>query len=79
MASGLPVVVSNSGAYRELIEPHNGFVQQGSVGLLCDALRYLVENEGERRKIGLSNRNWMAKKFDAAVQCKEYAKALLEL
>jgi glycosyltransferase involved in cell wall biosynthesis len=79
MASGLPVVVSNSGAYHELIEPHNALVQRGSVRSLYDALLNLVENENERRKIGLSNRNWMIQRFDAAIQCREYARALLEL
>jgi glycosyltransferase involved in cell wall biosynthesis len=79
MASGLPVVVSNSGAYHELVEPHNTFVPQGSMSSLFDALVDLVENEETRRKIGQSNRNWMMEKFDAAIQCNLYAKALLEL
>jgi glycosyltransferase involved in cell wall biosynthesis len=79
MASGLPVVVSSSGAYRELVDPHNAFVRQGSVKSLYDALLTLVENEKERRKIGVSNRNWTIERFDAAVQCREYARALLGL
>jgi len=79
MASGLPVVVSDSGAYRELVEPHNAFIQQGSVQSLYDALLTLVENEKQRKKIGLANRDWMIERFDATVRCKEYAKALLEL
>jgi glycosyltransferase involved in cell wall biosynthesis len=79
MASGLPVVVSDSGAYRELVEPNNAFVRQGSENSLFDALLGLVENERARRKIGQSNRNWMTERFDAAIQCNLYAKALLEL
>lgn len=79
MASGLPVVVSNSGAYPELVEPNNAFVQQGSVSSLFAALLDLVENEKKRRKIEQANRTWMMERFDAALQCDLYARALLAL
>jgi len=67
MASGKPVVATESGAIPEIVEnEENGFlVQPGNVDKLRDALEYLIDNESEIKKIGMRNRKKVLDKFDA--------------
>jgi phosphatidyl-myo-inositol dimannoside synthase len=58
MASGLPVVVTDTGGTQELISPEqNGLVVDwGDVGQLTAALRRLVEDSAMRQRMGENNR-----------------------
>jgi len=67
MASGKPVVATNSGAIPEIVEDQkNGFlVPPGNSKKLRDALEHLIENESERKKIGIRNRKKALERFNA--------------
>jgi|GEM_PF-1706324 len=79
MASGLPLIVSDSGTYPEMVGSDNFIVAQGDVKQLYESLRILVEDEALRRKIGASNRMRAEELFDGKKCCESYAKAVMEL
>jgi glycosyltransferase involved in cell wall biosynthesis len=79
MASGLPVIVSDSGAYRELVGPENLVVRQRSVRELLSALELLMADRAKRRRVAQSNRKRAFELFNGRRQCKEYASALMEI
>ena len=64
MASGLPLVVSDSSAYSEIVGSYNFIVTQVDVKQLYESLRILVEDEALRRRIGASNRMRAEELFD---------------
>ena len=79
MASGLPLVVSDSGAYPEIVGPDNFIVPQNNVKQLYESLRVLIDDEELRRKIGAISRRRAEELFDGKKCCEEYAKALIKL
>jgi len=79
MASGLPLVVSDSGAYPEIVGPDNFIVAQGDTRQLFESLRILVEDEELRRRIGASNRARAEELFDGRKCCEAYAEELMKL
>jgi glycosyltransferase involved in cell wall biosynthesis len=79
MASGLPLVVSDSGAYPEMIGSDNFIIVQGDTKQLYESLRILVEDEALRRRIGASNRIRAEELFDGKKCCESYAKTVMEL
>ncbi len=79
MASGLPIVISNSGAYPEMVGSNNFIIPQGDIKRLYESLRILVEDEELRHKIGASNRRRAEELFDGRKCCEAYAKELIKL
>ncbi|MCS7366861.1 MAG: glycosyltransferase family 4 protein [archaeon YNP-WB-062] len=79
MASGLPLVVSDSGAYPEIVGSDNFIVEQGNAKQLYESLKILVEDEKLRRRISASNRARAEKLFDGKKCCEAYAEELIKL
>jgi glycosyltransferase involved in cell wall biosynthesis len=79
MASGLPIVVTDSGAYSEIVGPENLLVEQGSSLQLYDSLKALINDPKRIRLIGRSNRKKAEKDFDGKKQCSLYAKELMSV
>ncbi|MDI6856330.1 MAG: glycosyltransferase family 4 protein [Candidatus Thermoplasmatota archaeon] len=79
MASGLPIVTTNSGAIPEVVGSENVVVPQGSVKELYLALGDLIEDVKKRRQIGVSNRKRALELFDARKNCERLEKEILSL
>ena len=64
-ASGVPVVVSNSGGLPETVSPgHSGLVfENGNAGQLAEAVLSIVGNEDRRRSMGAAARDWVMRTF----------------
>jgi glycosyltransferase involved in cell wall biosynthesis len=56
MATGLPVVVTDTGGARELVDRNGMVVSWGSVDELTDALAELVVSVTKRQRMGLRSR-----------------------
>jgi len=79
MASGLPVIVSDSSAYPEMVGPDNFVVNQGSVDQIANALKILITDAEKRKIIGRRNRERVEEMFSGRKQCRAYAEALMQL
>lgn len=64
MASGLPIVVTDSGNLPALAGGLNPVVRQGDSGQLASAISALATNPDLRRRIGVANRESMLAQFD---------------
>jgi spore coat protein SA len=64
-ASGVPVVVSNSGGLPETVSPgQSGLVfENGNAGELAEAVLSIVGNEDRRRSMGAAARDWVMRTF----------------
>jgi len=57
MASGLPVIVTDTGGTQELVKEENGLVVPwGDADVLADALAFLIESPDQMRKMGQNSR-----------------------
>jgi glycosyltransferase involved in cell wall biosynthesis len=79
MASGLPVVTSNSGSIPEAVGSQNILVEKGSVKALYDALKVLLVDKKMRVSIGEKNRNRVENFFDIKKQSAIYEKEIIDL
>jgi glycosyltransferase involved in cell wall biosynthesis len=79
MAYGLPAVVTDVGGNAEVVVPgHNGFVvEPGSIEQLTDAIKRLLANGEERRKMGENGRR-TAKQFDVDLLMSQLQEVLLK-
>lgn len=77
MASGLPVIGSNSGGIPELVKNnYNGFItQERDVQDIADKINYLLNNDKEREKIA-QNGIKVARERDYSQIARKYAKIL---
>jgi len=66
MASGKPLIGSNVGGISMMIrDGWNGFlIEPGNEKKLADKIRYLVENEDERKRMGKNSRKLAKEEFD---------------
>jgi phosphatidylinositol alpha-1,6-mannosyltransferase len=64
-ASGVPVVVSNSGGLPETVSPgQSGLVfENGNAGELAEAVLSIVGNEDRRRSMSAAARDWVMRTF----------------
>lgn len=62
-ASGLPVITTDSGSNREIVEKGNLFISQGDKNEIVKAIEYLSD-EGTRLSIGRKNRRFIESHFD---------------
>jgi glycosyltransferase involved in cell wall biosynthesis len=74
LSCGTPVVASNINGIREIITSYkNGIlVPPFEVSKLAEAIIYLLENEDERKRIGLEGRKIVEKKFSASLMAKKH-------
>lgn len=77
MASGLPVVSTECGAVREIVDDANPIVPEDSTAAARDAILKLVENPTQAREIGVVNRKRVEKLFDAKSQSRKLEEYLL--
>jgi glycosyltransferase involved in cell wall biosynthesis len=72
-ANGVPVVQPRHGSFPELIEMTGGglLVPAGDPSALASALRYLLEQPDERRRLGLRGHDSVHQRFDAATMARE--------
>ena len=78
MAYGLPAVVTDVGGNAEVVvQDHNGFVvEPGSIQQLTDAIKHLLANGEERRRMGKNGRE-RAKEFDLDLLMSQLQEVLL--
>jgi glycosyltransferase involved in cell wall biosynthesis len=81
MASGKPLIGSKVGGIpMQIKEGWNGFlVEPGNVKQLTEKLRYLVENEGERTRMGRNSRRLAEEEFDWDKVSEKYLKIYEEI
>jgi len=81
MASGKPLIGSNVGGITmQIRDGWNGFlVEPGNERQLAERIKYLVENEEERRKMGRNSRKLAEEEFDWAKITEKYLKVYEEL
>ena len=83
MAAGLPVVATDVGGNRDLVQQHTtGFlVRPDDDGQLCEKLRWLSADAVMARSLGSAGKAWIRKNCDTTVLAKKTAaiyRALLE-
>tara|TARA_R110000823_G_scaffold210224_14_gene340608 strand:+ start:48751 stop:49869 length:1119 start_codon:yes stop_codon:yes gene_type:complete len=81
MASGLPVIATDVGGNRELVEDgvNGALVPAGDVAALSRALRALLNDDGERRRRGDNAQDFVHSHFDWAVTVAQYVRVYEEL
>ena len=81
MASGKPLIGSNVGGITmQIKDGWNGFlVKPRNERQLAERIKYLVENEEERRKMGRNSRKLAEEEFDWAKITEKYLKVYEEL
>jgi glycosyltransferase involved in cell wall biosynthesis len=81
MASGKPLIGSKVGGIpMQIKEGWNGFlVEPGDVRQLAERILYLVENEGERMRMGENSRKLAKEKFDWERISERYLKVYEEI
>ncbi len=79
MASGLPIVTTDSGSIPEVVGSNNFVVHQGSTNELRDALELLITDISKRRQIGTMNRNSALNRFDINKQIAALESEFLKL
>lgn len=64
-ASGVPVVVSNSGGLPETVSPGKGGLvfDNGNAGQLAEAVLSILSNDQRRREMGAAAREWVLRTF----------------
>ena len=79
-ASGVPVVVSNSGGLPETVSPGiSGLVfENGSPGQLGEAVLSIIGNPQRRRVMGAAAREWVMAKFSWDVIARELERTYVE-
>lgn len=79
MASGLPIVSSNTGAIPEVIGRHNMIVHNLSEESLAKSIMYLIKNEKVRLHIGRLNRKRALRLYNADRNARIFEKIIDEL
>jgi len=81
MASGKPLVGTNVGGIpMQIREGWNGFlVGPGNGKQLTEKIRYLIENEEERKRMGRNSRKLAEEEFDWSIIAEKYLKVYKEL
>lgn len=81
MAMKRPVIASDLPALREILDPPSrGIVYEpGDVEMLADAIESLVDNPGERERMGSSGRNWLVSNRQWAMNGQVYAEVFANL
>jgi len=76
LASGKPLIGSNvSGIPMQIRDGWNGFlIEPGNEKQLAEKLKYLIENEGERKRMGRNSRRLAEEEFDWSKIAKMYLK-----
>jgi glycosyltransferase involved in cell wall biosynthesis len=80
-AAGLPVVVSDLGAVREIVaEGETGYlVPSGDLDALTDRIDRLVEDEGLRHRLGAQGRERAVRHFDGRLNSRRVLQLMLQL
>jgi glycosyltransferase involved in cell wall biosynthesis len=77
MASGLPVVASDVGAVREVMNGEVGrIIPAGEVGAMADQIESLVHNSDRRHKLGLAARHLAAEEFTVQESARAHIAAI---
>ena len=73
MAVGLPVVVTDTGGVADAVSTaETGFVvDPGDVDVLAERLRFLCDNDSERRAMGAQARQWVRETYSWDHICAE--------
>lgn len=81
MASGKPLIGSRVGGIKmQIRDGWNGFlVEPGDVVQLAERIRYLAENEGERKRMGANSRKLAEEEFDWRKIAEKYLKVYEEI
>jgi glycosyltransferase involved in cell wall biosynthesis len=81
MASGKPLIGSNVGGISMMIrDGWNGFlIEPGNEKKLADKIRYLVENEDERKRMGKNSRKLAKEEFDWSKIAERYLRIYEEV
>ncbi len=80
-AMGVPIVATNiGGAAEAVVDYQTGFlVPAGDAAALSDALHDMLENNVERRMMGIAGRNLVMSKFSSAMMISETERVLTEV
>jgi glycosyltransferase involved in cell wall biosynthesis len=79
MASGLPVVGTQTGALPEVLGPHNFIAEPGNPVVLAAALRHLLSDENLRIELGKANRRRTEQLFDVRKQGDQISKVMMKV
>jgi glycosyltransferase involved in cell wall biosynthesis len=79
MASGLPVIGSDSGAIPEVLGSAGVVVRAGSVPALTEALDSLLADDAARRRMGAAARRRAVETLDARKAARSLASAYLRV
>ncbi len=81
MASGLPVVATNVGGNRELVEEgvNGALIPVGDVTALSSSLSMLLNNDGERRRRGRNAQEFVRSHFDWTKTVAHYVRVYDEI
>ena len=67
---GLPVITTDAVGCRDIVINENGLlIKVGDIGELCNAIRFMVENPAERKKMGDNSRELAINRFDSEKIC----------
>ena len=67
---GLPVITTDAVGCRDIVINENGLlIKVGDIGGLCNAIRFMVENPAERKKMGDNSRELAINRFDSEKIC----------
>lgn len=72
MAYGLPVILSNRGGNRDLVEGNGILVDPDHVESLRDALQYMIDHPEERREMGARSRQIVEERYAMAKVVRKY-------
>jgi len=72
MASGLPIVATDTGDSARLVGPGGVVVRPGNVAGFVSALRFLRDNPKERAALGQANRDRIEREFSRAEMANQY-------
>lgn len=80
-AAGLPLVMTDVGGIAEIVaDNENGLLAPlGDDGGFCERLDYMVANEGERRRMGVTARLIAERRFDARINAEAVLQAMRDI
>lgn len=77
---GLPVITTDAVGCRDIVINENGLlIKVGDIGELCNAIRFMVENPAERKKMGDKSRELAISRFDSEKICAQTYEVLENL
>ena len=77
---GLPVITTDAVGCRDIVINENGLlIKVGDIGELCNAIRFMVENPAERKKMGDKSRELAINRFDSEKICAQTYEVLENL